>query len=166
MQRTPMRAMSPKREAEFAAMGKFPHSTLDRPEKPEPKKATARKVVRLTGPDKDTVDAALARDENACVVCGLPNRGERGVDWSIHHRVRRSQGGTNDTSNLITVCGSGTQGCHGEIHSHVADSRDNGWLLKSSDNSMERPVLTDHRSRWLYLTSDGEYSDVPPVVAA
>lgn len=37
---------------------------------------------------------------------------------SVHHIVYRSQGGTNDITNLILLCGSGSSGCHLKAHSN------------------------------------------------
>lgn len=45
---------------------------------------------------------ALRRDNGRCQVCGKERSGQ------VHHVIPRSQGGTNDLSNLITLCGQ----CH------------------------------------------------------
>jgi hypothetical protein len=86
------------------------------------------------------------RDQWMCVCCGIPIRGERGVDWSIHHRIPRGMGGSKDprinmASNLLTVCGTGTQGCHGEIESHRDRARERGLLVWRSLDPSEVPVL-------------------------
>lgn len=47
----------------------------------------------------------------------------------MHHRKRRSQGGTNDPTNLIAVC----VACHSYIHNHPAISYERGWLVHSWD---------------------------------
>lgn len=47
-----------------------------------------------TGPDFKTVLDVLSRDDHACVRCGTPARGDRGVQWVIHHRKPRGMGGT------------------------------------------------------------------------
>ena len=41
----------------------------------------------------------LQRDDRKCQVCGKEHSGQ------VHHVIPRSQGGTNDLSNLITLCG-------------------------------------------------------------
>ena len=41
----------------------------------------------------------LQRDNHQCQVCGKEHSGQ------VHHVIPRSQGGTNDFSNLITLCG-------------------------------------------------------------
>lgn len=45
----------------------------------------------------------------------------------VHHRLRRSQGGTDDFANLLAVC----PACHSWVHDHPADSYANGWLIRS-----------------------------------
>ena len=44
----------------------------------------------------------LRRDNRICQVCGKERSGQ------VHHIIPRSQGGTNELSNLITLCGK----CH------------------------------------------------------
>lgn len=46
-----------------------------------------------------------------------------------HHRKLRSQGGTDDQSNLLAVC----LQCHHHIHMNPALSYERGWLVKSWD---------------------------------
>jgi 5-methylcytosine-specific restriction endonuclease McrA len=77
------------------------------------------------------------RDLGWCVRCGLAvGSGPQ----SVHHRIRRSQGGSHQPENLILLCGSGTTGCHGWVHAHPADARDSGWLLKSHEDPLAVPV--------------------------
>ena len=65
-----------------------------------------------------------------------------GPGTNRHHRKLRSQGGTDDPSNVIeAVCGSGTTGCHGWIHDHPATSYANGWLVKSWDDPEFVPII-------------------------
>ena len=120
-----------------------------------------------SGPDRLTVDAVLERDCWSCVLCGTGVTGERGRDWSIHHRRPRAMGGTdrldsNSPANLLTVCGSGTSGCHGVIESHRAAAYNAGWLLHQGDDPTRLAVLVDRRSRWVYLTADAGMSATPP----
>lgn len=42
-----------------------------------------------------------------CRVCGVAYK------ESLHHLVKRSQGGDDVFGNLVPVCGDGTRGCHG-----------------------------------------------------
>jgi 5-methylcytosine-specific restriction endonuclease McrA len=48
----------------------------------------------------------LRRDGWRCQVCGS------GRNLQVHHKLRRSQNGDDDDSNLITLCA----GCHMNLH--------------------------------------------------
>lgn len=123
-----------------------------------------------TGPARDVVMAVLARDGFRCVRCHALIEGKRGWNWSLQHRRPRGLGGTrrldaNSPVNLIAICGSGTTGCHHHVESYRAEAYANGWLVSLHANPANVPVLVDHGSRWVYLTADFEYSDVPVVAA-
>jgi HNH endonuclease len=58
-------------------------------------------------------ESILRRDKFKCVECGKPcNRGEA----DIHHLLPRSAGGSDEPSNLITLC----DGCHAAHHPKLA----------------------------------------------
>lgn len=59
--------------------------------------------------------AVLDRDNDQCQLCGVG--GENRLQ--LHHIQYRSQGGTHEPANLITVCFS----CHENIHRGEADLR-------------------------------------------
>jgi 5-methylcytosine-specific restriction endonuclease McrA len=61
-----------------------------------------------------------ARAGHRCEVC------RHGCIDQIHHRLRRSQGGTNELDNLLAVCSD----CHRVIHDHPSRSYESGWLLR------------------------------------
>jgi hypothetical protein len=50
-----------------------------------------------------------------CVICGV-------VDFSVHHVLKRSQGGDDVRENLVALCGHGTAGCHGLVELADADA--------------------------------------------
>lgn len=52
-------------------------------------------------------EAIINRDNYACQICGKKN-----IRLEVHHIIFRSQGGTDDENNLITLCGD----CHNGIH--------------------------------------------------
>lgn len=82
-----------------------------------------------TGPTKAERDAIVERDQYTCQRCyrSLP-----GEVYSIHHRVPRGRGGDNRMSNMVSLCGSGTTGCHGWIESNRIAATDLGWLISTS----------------------------------
>lgn len=118
-----------------------------------------------SGLDAATVEIVVLRDAG-CIVCGAPLAGERGIDWSIHHR--RGRDGKPDShapQNNVVVCGGdNVTGCHGRIHSRRSEAQPNGWWLSriAGTDPLAVPLLVEHESRWVYLTADGEYSDEPP----
>ena len=61
---------------------------------------------------REVREVVLARDQHACVSCGIvPDVGE----MDIHHLVPRAAGGMDDPSNLITLC----DGCHAARHPNL-----------------------------------------------
>jgi 5-methylcytosine-specific restriction endonuclease McrA len=65
----------------------------------------------------------LARANGLCEIC-------RSVPLTeVHHRKRRSQGGTNDLANLLGLC----EADHKRVHANPSVSYDKGWLLRRSD---------------------------------
>lgn len=128
------------------------------------RKAQSAKRDSQTGPSKLVVALVFDRDGGCCIRCGTPARGERGVDYSIHHRAGRQMGGTkrasvNLPSNLVTTCGNGTQGCHGWIGANVAEAHRKGLLVLSSLDP-KTVVLT---TWWgdVLLDDEGRWTEVP-----
>ena len=87
------------------------------------KKAMNRRSVKGQS-YADELDAItpllMARAHNLCECCRAKPVAAR------HHRLRRSQGGTNDLSNLLAVC----DDCHVEIHLYPQRSYENGSLIR------------------------------------
>jgi len=110
-------------------------------------------------PTPKTRRLVTLRDHQQCVVCG---RHLEGIRASIHHRKMRSHASPEEkhtAANLICVCGSGTTGCHGEIHSHPAWAYDMGYLVRMGGHPTEVPVKT-FREGWIRLNNDGSYQEV------
>lgn len=84
-------------------------------------------------------DAVLLRDKYRCVRCGDD------IHWirfSVHHRKLRAQGGKDEFANLITLCGSGTQGCHYVVHSRRKNiGWPGGFIVPGHAMPAEVPVL-------------------------
>jgi hypothetical protein len=85
-------------------------------------------------------DIVLERDQRRCVRCGLHLEGQR---YSLHHRKPRGQGGPDTPANLISLCGTGTTGCHGwvEHNRELARGPELGYLLRRSAAPDLVPVL-------------------------
>lgn len=64
---------------------------------------------------KETMIGILWRDEFTCQLCGSHRH------LQVHHVQSRSRGGSNDKSNLLTVC----RECHGDIHENRIALRSN-----------------------------------------
>lgn len=119
------------------------------------------------GPTPEVVELVLYRDSSSCVVCGELLLGERGIGWSIHHRRGRDgKPDSHSVQNLIAVCGGdNVSGCHGRIHNHgKAEAQNGGWWLSriAGVDPLTVPVLVERGSRWVYLTTSGEYAQTPP----
>lgn len=69
-----------------------------------------KKVPRMTQDQKDSWDKTrrfiLDRDFYTCLRCDKHFRAQR--DLSVHHLIPRSEDGTDDPKNLVTLCNS----CH------------------------------------------------------
>lgn len=164
-----LKPFSDKRRRELADAGiDYPTSTF----RPKPSKLAVPSLVRAVkpvakrsgsnDPDKATVDAVLERDMYYCLLCGGGIGDLRGVDYSIHHRKLRSQGGDNSLPNLVLLCGSGCTGCHGAVHAKPKWAREfGGWILKSTDDPATYPVLVDRADRWVLLTPGGRRVTTP-----
>lgn len=88
----------------------------------------------------------MARDDRSCVRCG---RSVIGIRYSLHHRKPRSQGGADTPANLITLCGTGTTGCHGWIESWRDAAGDAGWLVPRGADPAGVAVTTwQHGPAW------------------
>lgn len=109
--------------------------------------------MRRTGPSAATVTLVRERDGQACVLCGTTN------NLTTHHRRARGMGGSrwpgiNLPTNLLTLCGSGTTGCHGFVESYRNTARTQGYLVSQHADPAELPVFTHHG--WVLLDNEGE----------
>jgi len=90
---------------------------------------------------KATADAVRARSQGRCERCGT----DSAARWSLHHRKPRGMGGTRDPeinspANVLLLCGSGTEGCHGRVESNRAEAYDLGLLVRRNDDPAQVPV--------------------------
>jgi hypothetical protein len=80
-----------------------------------------------------------------CERCGT-------AGYTVHHRRKRSQGGTWDPSNLLALCGSGTTGCHGWVEANPAAAMELGFWLSNGETSADTAVWLWRR--WVLLPDD------------
>jgi 5-methylcytosine-specific restriction endonuclease McrA len=66
--------------------------------------------------------AVLKRDGYRCVNCG-----QTGTELHVHHIIPRSEGGTNDLSNLVTLCAK----CHS-----IQDAKGHRLIQKKIDGDL------------------------------
>lgn len=63
--------------------------------------------------------------------------------------------GINLPSNLLTLCGSGTTGCHGWIEHHPTYAEDHGWSVRQHERLTVAAVPVWTWRGWQYLEDDG-----------
>ncbi|PLS26010.1 HNH endonuclease [Bifidobacterium parmae] len=118
-------------------------------------------------PSSETRALVLGRDEHRCQLCETYLRPGQWPGVSIHHRLLRSQGAgcaeLHEASNLVSLCGTGTTGCHGWVHSHIERAKALGYLIPATDPRPphEAPVYTS-RHGWQLLDTDGQATPCPP----
>lgn len=168
--RTPLKQFSDKRLARLQSEGRFQQGSTFAAAKPQQAKSLK---TRDTGPDRKTRALVYIRDGNCCVCCGTPVQGR---PHSIGHRMRRSQGGSNRPSNLLTFLGLGSNPFDPDDHHARIDSRKNpgdethGYSVRSNRDPLligvqyfERPGGSG-TTRW--LLDDGDWLNEPPDGAA
>ena len=77
-----------------------------------PEQIDAYKELRVAA-----MDRSMGRCQRKAPCCW-------GTGSDVHHVKRRSQGGTDELSNVKWLC----RPCHTHIHDHPAESKREGWL--------------------------------------
>jgi len=121
-----------------------------------------RDLTPATGPSYAVRKQVLARDDLLCVRCGGPI--DTWCGYSLQHRVARAMGGRtgmladylNSCVNLLTLCGSGTTGCHGWVEAHPQDATMSGWSVPSWADPATVPVRHWEHG-WALATPDGTW---------
>lgn len=103
-----------------------------------------------------------ARDGGRCRRCGH----ECGDNFSRQHRIARGAGGSavlDRPSNLVTVCGSATTGCHEWMESRRTDAALLGYVLPKLNPDIDpetEPLFTI--DGWVLLLDDGQVIPCAP----
>lgn len=105
-------------------------------------------MARRTAPATACVRLVRERDGHVCVRCGT------GYSLTTQHRVSRGMGGTrqpwvNLPANLITLCGSGTTGCHGWVEANPREAMRLGLAVSRYADPQTVPVHTWRGLLWL-----------------
>lgn len=119
----------------------------------------------MTGPTPATVALVIERDQGRCAKCGDQVRGERGRDWSVHHRLPRGSGGTklthvNAPGNLILLCGSGVieharRSCHGQLEAERIAAQEAGFIVRHGITKPTNVPILHSVHGLVLLTDDG-----------
>lgn len=115
-------------------------------------------------PSGATYNLVVERDDGRCARCGEYVWGQRGLDFSLHHRRPAKSGGdsrpeSHRAGNLVLLHGSGTTACHGEIESLRTVSYARGWLVREPLTPALQPV--EHAIHGLVLLDDvGSWAEV------
>ena len=132
------------------------------------RRASYRKAARNTNAPTPVERLAIQRDNGCCVRCGRHvEHLERGTEWSLQHRSNRGMGGSqrvgvNTVPNLVVLCGSAVDGCHGHVEAHNDEALGQGWSISKFANPLTEPVFVFALGRKVWLTANGRYSDEPP----
>jgi hypothetical protein len=115
--------------------------------------------MTATRPSKATFNLVVARDSEACAYCGRLVWGERGFDFSLHHRRPAGAGGDRTLAahapgNLVLLHGSGTTGCHGYLELNRAHAVDLGFLVRRPNLPAGMPIRHAVHG-WCLLADDG-----------
>jgi hypothetical protein len=114
--------------------------------------------VRNTDPARLTVIRVRERDGHRCIICSDT------VGLTTQHRVARGMGGSvpdwvNGPANLITLCGSGTTGCHGWVESHPTFAQEAGWSVRRGI-ILPAGVPVLYPESWVLLNDDGTLTPI------
>lgn len=132
-----------------------------------PARKPMRSRHRNTGPTPETVGIVAKRDQGSCAYCGGEILGERGWDWSVQHRLRRGNGGTdrefvNLAGNLVLLCGSGTTKCHGLVEGNPAWARQHGFRVDDGETlPADTPIEHAVHGRVLLDDEGGTWTEAP-----
>ena len=105
----------------------------------------------------------LERDDFTCQRCKVSVLGRA---YSLHHRKGRHGVDAHSRANIVTLCGSGTTGCHGHVHAHPTQAYVTGFMVRRlTDVDPAAIPLIDIAGRAFFLTDDGRTIHTSPPAA-
>lgn len=118
-------------------------------------------MARRTDPLAAVVRQVRERDLGRCARCG---HADISRPLTSQHRVGRGMGGSradwiNQPQNLLTLCGSGTTGCHGWVEHHPREAQAHGWAVSRYAGDPAGVPAWTWRG-WLMLHADGTASEL------
>jgi hypothetical protein len=116
-------------------------------------------VVTAARPSKAIFNLVAERDSGSCAYCGRGVWGQRGFDFSLHHRRPAQAGGDRTVEahapgNLVLLHGHGANLCHGRIENERTRSVDLGFLVKRPFLPAGMPIKHAVHG-WCLLADDG-----------
>lgn len=122
--------------------------------KPEPRRKSKRRAQRIYGDYVAEVRCfVFGRERNICRICRI-----RRAD-SMHELVFRSQGGKVSRVNSIAVCGSGTTGCHGLIHSRQINVLSTAHV--GAQGVLTFTPVTERAAEWMRVALNQSIESAP-----
>jgi hypothetical protein len=116
-----------------------------------PKRQPRTKRVKNPG-ETNTRKLLAVRSGGLCERCGISPA------ESVHHRVKRSQGGPWSASNCVHVCGDGVRGCHGFAEHNPNAAEPEGLHLRPWMTPADSRFL--YRGRWVLLDDAGRVEPI------
>lgn len=89
---------------------------------------------------RDACDAVDMRDRDRSAISDVPKSSGLAGQYSHHHRLLRSRGGTDSPANLLLLLGSGTTSEHGWVHRYPAIATVLGLVVATGGDPQTVPV--------------------------
>ena len=135
----------------------------------EPSKRPPAKRPAASGPAKSVLELIAARDKGRCVRCGA-------AASNTHHRKNRGMGGrrsadavaeVNALGSLLSMCGSGTTGCHGDVtNGDTVQAAIDGYVVGTNTIIDPADVPVKAYDGWFLYDNQGGRSSCPPPALA
>lgn len=127
-------------------------------DKPKRKRDVPKQRTASDGPSEAVLEdrAKKAVKRRSDGDCEIRTSWCLGRATNFSHRRHEGQGGPWEASNGLDACGWGNAtGCHGYLHQHPVEAKENGWLVSSTGDWRTTPAWIWHKGRRAkYLLDD------------